>query len=1397
MAIYPACPGDDILSAFLRAELPDKALEEVAEHLVVCAQCETKACDALTGADTLRVVLPLGTLQAWSVDDAQLEKMIERAKYICRSSAESVNSIPTRWVAGTSELPSGNRDSVTPTIAGMSSDTIGSYQILRLLGEGSFGKVYLAFDPELKRQVAVKVPGSERFSREVTAERFLREAQAAASLPRHPGIVFVYQFGRLANGMCFVAMEYVEGESLKEHLGSSSLSVDTAIELIIRIADALHHAHKHGLVHRDLKPANIMLDKSHRPLIADFGLALADRPWQDRGVEFAGTPSYMAPEQIRGETHRVHWQTDVWALGVIFYELVAGRRPFHANGRHRLQEQILRSEPTPLRQIDESIPAELERICLRCLAGRMSDRYPSAKHLADDLRHWREHRTDIPSSTVSKVVPKGLRNFDFEDADFFLELLPGPRDRNGLPESVRFWKRRIEELDDDKTFRVGVLLGPSGSGKTSLLRAGLLPRLGEHVLTVCVEARPEKTEKRLHAQIQKVMSGAEPGRNLRDTLALIRHGNGLPAGCKLLIVVDQFEQWLNDNEVEAGGELVEALRQCDGGRLQAMLLIRDDFTLALTRFMDALEVSLQQSKNFSTVDLFGVDHARRVLTAFGRALGTVKDDLSRENEQFISAAVKELEDDGRIVPVRLSLLAAMGKDKPWTPEVLRDFGGPHGLGVAFLDDRLNGPAAHPMLRAHKVLTRRILEILLPEDHASIRGGVVARSELIRRLPPNERRETADEVLRLLDTELRLITPADTGAGSESDSSSTGTLGGFQLTHDYLVPTLRKWLTASDRATWQGRGKLRLQELAAQWKYRKEQRFLPTFFEYARIMAAVPKSQRTTTERELIRNATRRHGLRLGVISVLALSVCMSWQFMHSVTVNERVKTRIDRFIEVDPNGLYESLKPLNRDKAVATRLLKQRLRHEGGERKTRVALGLAALIGCDAGLADVLVDGIASAPAGESPNIVSALSGCGEAVRSMLLNRMISESDPRKKIHYASVMLNLGDPRAAVDVLKLANDPVLQTEFIHHYADFRHTNLTVASQQLVQKNIGHTFTAGLCLAIGLMDPEELPERSCRLTIESLQSLYRSAPDTGTHSAAGWVLQRWNAKLPMLEASREPQQSKSWYVSRRGMTMLKIGPGTFLRRRGSTPPGQSASSQSASSDTQQVILTQPFYLCDREVTVGQFLDFVEDTKYSESSKPTEWKGHLQRVSPTDDCPVNQVNWVDAIKYCNWLSEKERLKPCYKFVREQQGSAKWRRIPDADGYRLPTEAEWEFACRTGTTTAFSFGDDISLLPSYTWIMNNSEGRSWPAGNKLPNAWGFYDTHGNVQEWCEDWYHEYAAEPSVVDPIGVDTGQDRVVRGGSYLTSTDNRSSDRSHLEPTSRYIRVGFRVARDAN
>jgi len=282
------------------------------------------------------------------------------------------------------------------------------YEVQKLLGRGAEGTVYRVWDPVLQRSVAVKSPTKAFLRLKGGAERFLDEARAAASL-RHPGIVQIYEFLQLENDRCFVIMEDVEGGSLKDLLKSGPLSARRAAELTVAMAKAIAYAHGHQLVHRDLKPANVLLDADGQPRIADFGLALREEVRWSHAGEIAGTPQYMAPEQVRGDSHRLDGRTDVWALGVMLYQMLTGVAPFAGDHWKQVSDEILHREPKPLRERVETIPAALEAICLKCLVKDVAGRYRTANDLARDLRGWLyPRRRFLVAASVTAAVAMGL-----------------------------------------------------------------------------------------------------------------------------------------------------------------------------------------------------------------------------------------------------------------------------------------------------------------------------------------------------------------------------------------------------------------------------------------------------------------------------------------------------------------------------------------------------------------------------------------------------------------------------------------------------------------------------------------------------------------------------------------------------------------------------------------------------------------------------------------------------------------------------------------------------------------------------------------------------------------------------------------------------------------------------
>ena len=276
---------------------------------------------------------------------------------------------------------------------------LGRYFVESLIAQGGFAKVYLATDEELGRQVALKIPRLGKFKTPAKLREFLAEARIAAKL-RHPGIITIFDVGQFANGLHYIAMEYVAGQPLSDLMSAGRIPVSHAVDLLIKIAEAVHYAHGQGLVHRDLKPGNILLDERGEPRVVDFGLAVHETSQAKLQGEVAGTPAFMSPEQFRGEVHRLDGRTDIWSLGCVFYQLLTSRRPFNGDV-HQLYDEVLNKAPKPPRQIDDQIPRELEVICFKCLSKSVDDRYTTAKDLADDLRNWTENATPVQTASES------------------------------------------------------------------------------------------------------------------------------------------------------------------------------------------------------------------------------------------------------------------------------------------------------------------------------------------------------------------------------------------------------------------------------------------------------------------------------------------------------------------------------------------------------------------------------------------------------------------------------------------------------------------------------------------------------------------------------------------------------------------------------------------------------------------------------------------------------------------------------------------------------------------------------------------------------------------------------------------------------------------------------------
>ncbi len=1264
----------------------------------------------------------------------------------------------------------------------------GPFRNIEKLDEGGFGVVCKALDSRTDQWIALKFPHRDILHSKELLGQFQEEANRVIEL-RHQGIVETHSI-EFHDGYIAIAMQLIVGSSLKKTI-SDERTQNQIAQIVAKIADALAYAHQKGVIHRDLTPANILLDQEGEPFVTDFGLSLHENDQPFFPDEQCGKPPYMSPQLVEGLTRNLDGRTDIWSLGVILYEMLARKRPFRGVSRHDIFEQIETRDPRPLRESNPTVDHELQRICLKCLSRSTRERYMTADDLAEDLRHWldsKSNRTDS-EELISDVVPRGLRSYEKEDSDFYLSLLPGPYDRNGVPSSVRFWTRILNSTDSEcEPVPVGVIFGPSGSGKSSLIKAAILPRLLAISRIVYVESTRDDTEVRLLKAIRRIFPDVPNGLALPELFRGLAGGLWNPQQEKIVVILDQFEQRLSVNDNYDQSQIAKALRHCDGDKVQCLLVARDGFWLSLTRFADSLEIYLHEGRNCQAIDLFDQQHARKVLRKLGHAFGKLPSDtspLSDEQNLFLDMTIDQLANNHFVVCIQLSIFAEMFKSREWIPSELNDIGGVEGAGESFLEYCFGEHGPHPKYKAKKEQARLVLEALLPEPSSNIRGVLLSES-MLRDASSCTATTEFSELVQILDDELRLISKTHPDRGnqlSKTDSNSTNFETHYQLTHDYLVPSIRNWLDQLSYETAKGRTRSRFKKLAKSWEANHDDRFLPTPMEYVSAVRFLKFQELKTNEKKLLTKANWYYLWRLLFFTVIVSTLVTLW--VSSANKDTALaRSHAVSFLVNSPDTVPSNVDLMLKHRDRCERILldlQDAAEPDEKARQLRIQIGLVQLGGEDPELFDSLVNSISEANDDEGRNILISLRMNPVLSKSLLKSRFeilaeelraVAETESQKSgaltnqratLARLAVALVATNGLESIESFTVAEDRrVFRMEFVLAFAKWAVPEMFESN--LYRSSSSELMRGTLLLGIGNFASKNPDVEFPNSVLEDTSGFYESEESTFVKASIEWMHRVAGSSL----------------VTAKSRNMVKL--------------------KNADGD---------FEILNREITVGEFRDFLdykkEDEDYTADKKPLKsW----DLMNADINLPMHNVSKIDAILYCNWLSAQEGLDSCYvrtdkeielpsdletekarqKFLEETVDNRidVWEFNPKANGYRLPTRKEWGFAAEYSKFIKLDDNQYERYLADFAWY----DKQMFEYGTqKMPNENGLFDVYGNANEFC--W--------SVPDDTSGDSKflilVNDVLCGGSIEVEVNEVVNIGNEFPAILRSIAGGFRIARN--
>lgn len=985
------------------------------------------------------------------------------------------------------------------------------------------------------------------------------------------------------------------------------------------------------------------------------------------------------------------------------------------------------------------------------------------------------------AATWTEEPYRGLEVFDVHHAPIF-----HGRDE----ETCELLQRRRDQEQAGCAFVV--VVGASGSGKSSLVRAGvaasLIQNAGDDGLTrewrvstfvpalathgICgalvrsiAETLPElsDSESTLDDVSESLAENAALTVRLSLSPAFARASEQAGGKVRWLLILDQMEELWTDQQTtpedrERFLSAMEALAR--SGHVSVLATIRSDFY----HHAQQSPTFLRMKGTYGQYDLLPPDAAsvHRLITEPARLAGVKFERQEKSGRSLDEAILEDAGRDSNALPLLEYALAELYQQRDESRRLMTyaayvELGGVEGA----LAKRANETFESLPADAQAAIDE-ILPLLVTVDLAGEQSAVRRRASVAELTSTPARKTLTDRLTanRFLTTDRQDETPV------------------ASLAHEALLrrwDRLVRWIDANREHL---RLRARVEQLQQRWEQQEgdeslllaeglpldEGRQLLDEADYL-LSQSTEKFIRTSIDhhqQRAVQSRRRKQVVLVGFITLLAIITVGAWvtrrQRQREVTESLVTAVTTARGVAFPPT--VDDLDDLPRSMV----LDELGSRFEDAEAGDKLPLAFALARFGDVRL-EFLVSQIADANPDEVKNFVDALQDDKQEALVAILQAAQSREDStdaiRRKARLAILSFYLGEPSLASDMCQTRADPIERTVFIDECSSW--CGDLIQLKERASQIDDATLRSALCLVVGSISPNRVTAKQRNAGQSFLSDSLRNQPDNGTHSASGWAL-----RLPLPELTTGESAlhgERQWRVNNTGLTMLRIRPGKV-----------------SNDDGDPVRVAEDFLLSDREISVGLFQRFMEDPDYPASEKPKDWGGVATHVSPTKKYPVQRVSWFDAVMFCNWLSQREELQPCYERTGEKWKDAQgketeyddWRLAPSAHGYRLPTGAEWEYACRAGSTTTYSFGDDVKWLDVYGVYRADS---AEACGSKLPNAWGLFDMHGNVAEWCDD----------------TEGGSYRVYRGGCwYDTAGSCGSSVRSRYPPMNRSS-FGFRVA----